>query len=217
VSDASGGDGSVYTARQASKSNRYLPIAVGARWGWRVVDVSSGASGMTQSTVEAMETLTGSKQGVMTFRVRSTTLTGSTLNWQQDTGTALVRHRERFFDLTGAVRSDHEYVPSVQRLDESPTHLVAGASWTEKVTDTKTAPGAAPVTATVDVTWTVEAVNENVTVPAGTFSCIRVHRLEPPSLVDRFGGDNVYWFARGIGKVRETGTSTHELVGYSVP
>jgi len=84
--------------------------------------------------------------------------------------------------------------------------------------DTRTVPGGgAPVTAPVTVTWTVEAINESLTVPAGTFSCLKVHRVETPSPVDTTGGDNVYWFARGIGKVKETGPELHELLGYYIP
>jgi hypothetical protein len=217
TSGASGPDPGVYTAKQAAKSNRYLPLSVGARWGWRVSDAASGATGMTQSWVEALETLTGTKNGISAYRVRSTTLTGGTLNWQQDTGTTVVRHREQFSDLTGALKSSFEMAPSQVRLDEAPAHLIAGATWKENITLTRTLPGAAPVTAAVVVTWTVDAVAESVTVPAGTFSCLRVHRVEPPSAADPTGGDNVFWFARGVGKVKETGPELHELLGYRIP
>jgi hypothetical protein len=213
----SGPDPSAYTAKQASQSTRYLPLSVGARWGWRVSDAATGATGMTQSWIEALDTLTGTKAGITAFRVRSTTLTGGTLNWQQDIGTTVVRHREQFFDLTGAVKSSFEMAPSQLRLDETPAHLTGGATWKENITLTRTLPGGAPVTAAVVVTWTVDAVGESVTVPAGTFSCLRVHRVEPPSAADPTGGDNVFWFARGVGKVKETGPQLHELLGYSIP
>ena len=109
-------------------------------------------------------------------------------------------------------------VPSQMRLDETPAHLAAGVTWQEPITITQTLPaGGAPITAQVTVTWTVDAVNESVTVPAGTFSCLRVHRVEPPSTVDTTGGDNVFWFARGVGKVKETGPELHELLGYNIP
>jgi hypothetical protein len=210
-------DPSVYAARRASSSNRYIPLAIGAHWGWMETNVSTGASGMKQSWVEALDTLTGTKAGVSAYRVHSESLTGGTISWEQDTGTATVRHRTQFLGATGAVTSTDDLVPSQLRLDEASAHLTAGTTWTESYTDTKTRASGAVVSAALTVTWTVEAVNETVTVPAGTFSCIRVHRVEPVSAVDSTGGDNVFWFARGVGKVKETGTVTHELLGYCYP
>jgi hypothetical protein len=99
-------------------------------------------------------------------------LGGSTVNWQQDTGTAVVRQREEFFDTAGALKSDHSFTPSKLRLDEDPSRTVLGASWTEMYTDEVTAPLAQPAS-TATTTWTVEAVDEVVTVPAGTFSSTR--------------------------------------------
>jgi hypothetical protein len=52
-----------------------------------------------------------------------------------------------------------------------------------------------------------------VTVPAGTFSCLRVHRVDSAP----GGYDSTFWFARNIGKVKEGGTEVQELVGYSIP
>ena len=92
-----------------------------------------------------------------------------------------------------------------------------GTNWTETYVDTKTRSTGAVVPATLKVTWTVEAIDEMVTVPAGTFPCLRVHRVEPASAVDSTGGDNVFWFARGVGKVKETGPVYHELLGYCYP
>lgn len=45
----------------------------------------------------------------------------------------------------------------------------------------------------------------------------QIDRVEPVSAVDSSGGDNLYWFARGVGKVKETGTVDHQLVGYCYP
>jgi hypothetical protein len=213
-----GQDDSVYSARKPSSSNRYLPFSVGVHWGWQETNVSTGASGMRQAWVASLDQLTGTKAGVAAFRVQATTLTGSMVNWQEDTGTAIVRHRTQDFDTAGTLTTSHELVPSKLHLDDASAHVVAGASWTETYTDTKTTQSTGVVaTATVTVTWTVEAVDESVTVPAGTFSCLRVHRVEAASAVDSNGADNVYWYARGVGKVKETGTINHELLGYCYP
>lgn len=202
----------ILDARQPATTGRYIPLAVGAGWTWNGFDTRSGLSGVTDSRVEALDTLTGAKAGVRAFRIRSLTLGGSTVNWQEDTGTAIVRHREQFLDQAGALMSDHLFTPRKLRLDEAAGRLVAGASWTETYTDAVTAPAAQPGGA-VTVTWTVEAVDERVTVPAGTFSCLRVHSVDSGAS----GYDSTFWFARNVGKVKESGTEVRELVGYRIP
>jgi hypothetical protein len=194
-------------AATPATTGRYIPLAVGATWTWTGADSRSGSSGMVSSTVEALDALTGSKAGISAFRVHDSTLSGSVVNWQQDTGTSVVRHREQFLDTSGALTSDHVYTPSKLRLDESAAHTTVGATWTETFTD------ASVSTASITVHWTVDAVDESVTVPAGTFKCLRVHSVESGSL----GYDSTFWYARNVGKVKESGTETRNLVGYSIP
>jgi hypothetical protein len=122
---------SVVDARQPATTGRYIPLAVGATWAWNGYDPSSGLSGMTDSKVEALEAMTGAKAGISAFRVHSTTLSGATVNWQQDTRTATIRHREQFLDPSGGLLSDHLYTPSKLRLDEDTARTVLNASWTE--------------------------------------------------------------------------------------
>jgi hypothetical protein len=211
-SDAAPPGTGLFDARQAATTGRYIPLSVGAGWTWKGFDTLSGLSGVTDSRVEALEALTGAKAGVSAYRIRSITLSGSTVNWQEDTGAAIVRHREQFFDSAGALKSDHVFTPRKLRLDEAPARTVLGASWTETYTDAVTAPAAQP-SSTPTVTWTVEAVDETVTVPAGTFSCLRVHSVDSGPA----GYDSTFWFARNVGKVKESGTEVRELVGYSIP
>lgn len=200
-------------ARKPATSGRYLPIAVGAKWVWLTTDPATGKSAQTQSVVEVTDSLTGSKAGIPLFRVKSTTLTGGTVNWQEDTGRAVVRHREQFTDETGVVVSDYVYDPRKLRLDEDPAHLALNAAWTETYSDVVTRAGyGSPQTITVNADWTVVAVDEAVTVAAGSFSCLHVHRVETAT-----GYDSHFWFARNIGKVKESGAESHELVGYSIP
>jgi len=202
------------TDRVPSSSNRYLPLSLGAKWTYHATDPTSGASGETYSTVEALEDLGGSKAGIKAFRVRSSTLTGSTVNWQQDLTTSVVRQREQFFDLAGSMQSDYIFEPDRLRLDESPEHLVLGATWTENHganLDDLVNRIQKPVTFTA--VWTVEAVDEPVTVPAGTFSCLRVRRVQTGFA----SSDEMHYFARHIGQVKQAGPEPKELTSYSIP
>ncbi len=200
-------------ARLPAHSGRHLPISVGAMWVWNATDPVTGKSAHTQSVVEAMDHLPGAKAGIPVYRVVSTTLTGGTVNWQEDTGSAIVRHREQFSDATGAIVSDFLYNPSKLRLDESPVHMAVNATWTENYSDVVDRAGVATTQTTpVVATWTVVAVDEPVTVPAGLFNCLHVHRVETAT-----GYDSHFWFALNIGKVKESGMEVKELVGYSIP
>jgi hypothetical protein len=61
--------------------------------------------------------------------------------------------------------------------------------------------------------WRVLAVNETVTVPAGTFhNAIKVLRDRP----DKAGKERYYWLVPGIGKVKEDGERLEELVSHDV-
>lgn len=194
---------------------RLLPLGQGNTWTYWVDD--GVLAGEKRTEVMALEDVGGEKAGVMAFHVRTEKLGGGvTRSWQEDRGTSVVRHRERTFDATGLEQSDEVYLPAKLRIDESPAHLVVGATWrdeyTEKITDVATGTWR---TATKIEVWTVEAVDEEVTVPAGTFRTVRLRRAGDVSGTTT--ADKTYWFAAGVGKVRETGKQTEELTGYSIP
>jgi hypothetical protein len=189
-------------------AQRYLPLATGATWTWHVVHDDGDPPPYDKvSTVEAFE-----KVGdIMAYRVRTDGNDGDTVSWQEDTGSAIRRVREQSFDPTGTLLSDQSYTPYKLRLDEQNDHLVVGATYTESYTEIETdAQGGTTSVAKTEV-WTVEAIDESVTVPAGTFACLRVHRIG----TDPGEADKVYWFARGIGKIKESGKQTEELTSYS--
>ncbi len=61
--------------------------------------------------------------------------------------------------------------------------------------------------------WSVVAVDETVSVPAGTFTnAIKVLRTRP----DKPDKDRIYWLVPGVGKVREEGERTEELLSFDV-
>ena len=194
------------------RAERYLPFDVGSTWTYDVTEVGLPTVQKT-STVEAFEDTGGDKAGVEAFRVRTEKTAGATVSWQQDICTGVVRHREKSFDMNDALVSDQYYAPSKLRIDETPARLAQSATWTESYTETEIDPGTGATTTTAKAaTWTVDAVDEEITVPAGTFTCLRLHRVG----ADVGQSDKTYWFAAGVGKIRETGSQTEELASYTL-
>ena len=192
---------------------RYLPLAVGATWSYHVLDLSSGMEADKTSTVEALEDVGERKAGTCAYRVRTEKLDGATVGWQQDTGQAIVRHHERSYDATDALVDEEWYDPFKIRLDEAPARLLLDAQFTEEYQEAHIDALGVEVVDTRGVDWTVEAVDDVITVPAGTFTCIRVRHVG--TMVGQ--SDKQFWFALGVGKVRELGAQLEELTAYSLP
>ncbi len=194
---------------------RLLPLAIGASWTYRVTDTGTGEVGTKQNVVEALEDVGGAKAGVTAFRVRTSKPSGkSTVSWQEDTGSAIVRHREQERDVDAVVTLDEHFVPGKLRVDEAPAHLTLGARWDERYSEVAHDPaGGADVTVEKTDRWTVESIDDAVTVPAGSFACVRLRREGQTT-----ASDKTYWFARGVGKVKEVGGGqTEELASYARP
>ena len=194
-------------------AERLLPLAIGNTWTYLVTSSDGATSAPKTSTIEAREDVGDRKAGVVAFRARTEKLDGITVSWQEDQCTEIARHREQSFDLTNTLLSDQFYVPEKVRLDETAAHTALAASWATAYVEVEIDPVTTAVT-TKDKNdrWTVEAVDEAVTVPAGTFAAIKIHRVG-----DEEGqADKTYWFARGIGKIKETGKQTEELVSYDL-
>jgi hypothetical protein len=194
-------------------TGRYMELSEGASWTYEVDD-GGGIETKTQ-TVGPLEDVGGSKAGTMAFRLTTARGTGEVISWQEDTGTAVIRHREQ--DNAGTTTTDEFYAPFKTRIDESDAHVVEGATWDETYTETVTSDdGKGPVTTTNEKTerWLVEAVDETISVEAGDFCTLRVKKT---STVNGTGGSvKTYWFARGVGKVREEGgNQVEELAAYS--
>jgi hypothetical protein len=133
-----------------------------------------------------------------------------TRSWQGKDGDRIVRFREQSFSAsTGALSQEEHWDPPKLRVDGSPEHTAEGAEWLEIYEETKVpASGAAGPPAEARDLWTVLSAAEVVTVPAGTFTAVVLQKVG--------GGTKRYWYARGVGKVKETGTQTEELVEYAV-
>ena len=207
---ADGGDGD---ADATPVGDRYLPLVVGAKWTYRVTDTKTGDVEDKANTVEALEAAPGHAD-LMAFRVRTEKLDGATLSWQVVEDGRVERLREENYDLHGFKLREETYSPSKLRLDETGPRLVAGATWTETFTEYGTDfPLNTPTTLQKRMTWTVEAVGEAIEAGGQSYSTVRLRKSGEEGQADK-----TYWFARGVGKVREEGKGQHEeLLSASQP
>jgi len=194
-------------------SGDYQPLVLNATWSYHVND--KGPQYDKTVVVEALEDVGGPKAGTMAYRFHETIPSEYQMTWYQAEGEVVVRYHEQSFDPNATTpKSDEWCDPYRLRIDESAAHTAAGASWDWMYMDTKTSRTKPTSMASITESWTVDAVDEAVTVPAGTFAALRLTHVDPSD-----GSTKTYWFVRGIGKVREQTNAGHieELTSYTVP
>jgi hypothetical protein len=191
----------------------FFPLVPGNRWTFRVTE--GAAVSMKTQTIGDLEEVggTGPASGEMAYRATTTKADGGdmTVSWQAEVDDKIVRYREQAFaSAGGALELEEHWDPYKLRVDMAEEHLATGATWVETCDETKLPVGMAPTTATISDSWRVVAAAEPVTVPAGTFDALVLEKTGGGSSIKR------YWFVRGVGKVKETGTQTEELDSYDV-
>lgn len=188
-----------------------LPWKVGNTWTYQVT--GDGEQTTKVVTLEAEEAVGGSGPNRDKTAIRQISLKGAsdrTVSWHAVEGQRLLRYRELSFAAkTGEVELEEHWSPGKLHLDFTAAHTAAGASWLEDYQETKIEATGEPEVSAEHERWTVDAVDEVVTVPAGTFRAL---------VLQKAGGDTLktYWFVPGIGKVKETGGQTEVLVSYTV-
>jgi hypothetical protein len=191
----------------------FLPWQDGNTWTYRVTE--AGVTSTKVTTVGALEPVggTGPNADLEANKVETTKGAGGmdlTVSWQLLVGERVLRYREQSFSAsTGDLELDEHWDPHKIHFDGSAEHIVANATWLEEYQETKLPVGGAPETATARDRWTVIAVDEEVTVPAGTFSALVLTKAGGTSL-------KTYYYVRGVGKVKEEGTQTEELESFEV-
>ncbi|HET8932788.1 MAG TPA: hypothetical protein VFN67_05075 [Polyangiales bacterium] len=199
------------SAPAATSDGSLFPLKIGNAWTFRT---TKGAEvGTKIQTVGALEMVggRGPMSAAMAYRMVTTKDDGmdKTESWQAELEGRIVRYREKSYAAAnGELEIEEHWEPYKLRVDG--TQLTPGATYTEEYKETKLVAGAVPATATSTDTWRVVAVEEMVTVPAGTFSAV---------VIEKVGGTSTkrYWFARGVGKVKEqSGTQVEELTEYKL-
>jgi hypothetical protein len=127
-----------------------------------------------------------------------------------DQGDRVLRYREQsFHESTGELELEEHWDPYKLHFDGTEEHTAEGASWLETYGETKIETDKPAETAETRDRWSVDSPSEEVTVEAGTFRAVVVQKASGSGL-------KTYWYVRGVGKVKETGGQTEELVDYEV-
>jgi hypothetical protein len=215
----SGGSGDPDGGEPAEcEHDAYLPMAVGNSWTYRVINPVDGESTKV-NTIDREEEVggTGPNADLLAFHALTTKTSGAgmdmTESWQGvlDDG-SVVRYREISYRAGSMVANGEEHWdPYKLRIDNSPEHIEADATWNETYEETKIDNGV-PISAQRNDGWTIDDVD----VPCGPvkgrmLSCIKVSKS-----ADGADTGKTYWYARCVGKVREMGTQVEELTDYEL-
>jgi hypothetical protein len=182
----------------AMTTETIFPIAVGNRWEYRLQD-TDGEIGTK------IQTVTSTTEGGFVFKtVRGDRETYSVQ--QVDAEGRLVRISEHSTFL-GEVVEKMTFTPHDIRVDVDSIEL--GGTYSQTYLEDHD-----PSDGIVDVektqTFTVDAVDELITVPAGSFRTVRIRRNTVNGVI------KIYWYAIGVGKVKEAGGQLEELVSSAI-
>jgi hypothetical protein len=196
----------------------HMPLGVGNSWRYRVIDPSTNrpSGGEKTISIDLRADIGGRKAGTIGFRLVRTDALGGAVRWLGRSGDAVVWHHDEWFDPAGQLTRSVYYEPWKLRVDDACTHRALRARWAiEYETIDIDLDDPTRVTATpVREEWAVEAIDEEVVVPAGTFRAMRLRRSKLSNAVRQ---DSVFWFTPGIGKIKEDSPEAlDELVAYQL-
>lgn len=190
-----------------------LPWAVGNSWTYQVT--KAAAVTVKTTTIGDLEAVGGDGPNATAMANHVTTGKGDndhTESWQTpsaDNPERIVRYREQSFSATtGDLTTDTYWDPEKLHVDGSVDRTTKGADWLESYAETKLPVGLPQTTHDVRERWTVVDDDETLKVPYGSFQHV-IHFQKVGSSTSKD-----YWYLRGVGKLKETGSQTEELTDY---
>jgi hypothetical protein len=205
--DPSAADGGGSGAEQEACATSFLPLKTGLKWTYEVKDLTGGGIETKETSVEALEAVS-SKPSQMAYRVKTRkggTLSDETVSWQNHAGKQLARYQEQSYSpgQGGAAPTPtllEWWEPYKLRIDES--KLKKGEKWAVTYKEYSRNNGVDAMPRDRTESWEVMGVNEMLTTPAGTFKALHLRRVGTDQNAT---SDKQYWFACGVGKIRESG------------
>jgi len=210
--------------RQTPEISDYYPLSVGNTWLYEETEAGTATEQIRYEIVDQIDKdFAYDAVGALRVFVLETTFPSGASSdtdivaggWRDeyvyDDGTRVARKRHDIYDDAGALTKTRDYEPGFLRFDRNKTAV--GNEWAEEYTRYTDKVDGSAVTQD-EVSYLYEVMEpETVTVPAGTFDCVVWKRTETASS----GEVKMYYFAPGVGKVKEvTGSKVEALVSYSV-
>jgi hypothetical protein len=196
----------------------YYPLTDGASWTYRH---SGGSNTWDEVVMQSAAEYDGAPAVLLVDNPGPSGTHSETV--LQESGTRIARvFREEFTGTTLELTT--EYDPGFVRYDRAWEDVSAGFSETISYQRVEY-DGSGQVTGEADRShvFTVEALDDTVTVPAGQIeNCMRVRRARVRAMGETPADDDedLFWFCAGIGKVLEENVATgqkEELVACDVP
>jgi hypothetical protein len=189
-------------------TDSYLPFAAGNTWSYLVDEFDGNPPAVKAQAYTEMIT-PDEETGPVIVQVTNTN-GGRTESWLQQQGSKIVRLRQQDFDTAGNLERTTYYRPYRLRIDEDPERLQTGATWTENYVREVRDP-LDRITNSEDTAeeWKVLSGDTACPAPWENLRCVNLQR----STITGGVSQKLYWFARGVGKIREEGGILEELVG----
>jgi hypothetical protein len=199
---------------QARCEGRFLPLKKGLKWTYNVTDPDKPGVVETKTQAVEDEEAPPMKPGVSAFRLVTTkgkSANDKTVSWQQIADNTVLRYEEHSFKPGQSTPNLVEvWDPGKLRLDESPEHLKVGATWDRTYKETALPAGAAKDEGPRNETWWVTGLEETVVVGGQPYKNVVIVRRRGTDV--GASSDKTYWYACNVGKIKETGGKTEELV-----
>jgi len=204
---ATDGDGGGSSCTLAA--GELLPWKIGNKWTYKIVEAGQQAPNKV-TTIESAEVVggTGPNAAKMAFKVVTKKGTDDqTISWQAPDGAKVVRYREQSFGAASTrLELEEHWDPYKLHIDGNEVHMVIGPAWIETYQETKLPTGGQATTATAMDAWKVISECETIQVLDKSYNALHVSKQ---------GGDlKNYWYVPGVGKVKETGGQTEELIKF---
>ncbi|MGC4093957.1 MAG: hypothetical protein QM756_39830 [Polyangiaceae bacterium] len=207
-----GSDAPTDTGTGADASEPLLPWAIGNTWTYRVTE--DGVVSEKTTTVMQADKVGGTGPHAAEDAYFVVTKKGADQKDKTESYQApaagnpdrIVRYRELSYGaMTGLVQLEEYWDPP--RIHADGSWEATATSWLDAYTEYKLPTGEQPLpgVATRDM-WNLVSADEAVDTPYGHFA----HSMHLSK------AEKNYWYVRGVGKVRETGGQTEELVSYKL-
>ncbi len=203
-----GGKGQQHVNVTAPAGAALGALTTGTTWTYQVTDPTVPAPYQKQVVVTGPAAVPGSGEAAVI--VTETIPAAVTVNYYAESQGLMVKYREED-SANGVATKVVTWSPDLMKYLAN----AAPQGWTfdSEAVETTTYPGGGtPSQKDVSYRWTVLAEHESVTVPAGTFDCVKAQRVN----LNNTDKTKTYWFAPGVGKIREEGPTTEELTAYQV-